>query len=270
MCRKLSLFVYLLLFSFSVSSQEIQNHIFIKNDSIILHQDTLLIGKTILSDILTKSQIDSLGSPIISHWDGDCDSGTDYEYWINKNNYKTVFVKDSKGKYILNAFSLALTNQDSVFLDDYLNVNNLSYKKILALDLKKDHSYRNNDSLEVYRKEGMTLTFYRSKDNLELKLIHIHPKNWDQYLKQKIVKGDVRNAEGESLLGVLFLAYNKFDSLKYYEMTDIDGKYFFEIDSVKEIDVFNFKYEPQTIKILDNNEQTINFKLKKKYIIYPI
>lgn len=264
----LNLFLQLIC-CFSVCSQEILDKVLIKNDTIILTQDTLVIGITGLSDILTKSQIDSLGSPCVVDWDGDCDSGTDYEHCITKHNYKTVYTQNSLKRFILSTISIKNTNNIPLCFGDNLIVNRLTHKDIQDLGLKEDHYYTNKDSTKVYRKEGMSLTVYESNDQLKLKSIHIHPKSWDQYLKRIRLNGEVKNFLGEPLPGVVLLAYNKFDSLKYYEITDIDGKYSFEIDSVERIDVSNFNYESQTLKLLENKDQVINFKLKKKTYFLP-
>ncbi|MDQ1772442.1 hypothetical protein GQR60_17565 [Labilibaculum sp. A4] len=254
---------------FSVYSQEIRDKVLIKNDTIILNRDTLVIGMTELSDILTKSQIDSLGSPCIVHWDGDCDSGTDYEYWIETNSYEIVCIQDSLNKYILKTISIKNTNNTSLFFEDGLNANKLTKKGILDLGFIKEKRYKQKKNVAVYKKVGIHLTVKENLDSLLIKSIHFHPKSWDKHLKIETLKGEVRNTEGESLPGVLFLAYNQFDSLKYYETTDFDGKYYFEIDSIKKIDVFNFNYEPQIIKVTDNKDQTINFKLKKNTYYLP-
>lgn len=269
MCRILFISCLLSICFSSVYSQDIRDRIVIKEDVVIINQDTLVIDKTGIDDVLTRFQIDSLGPPCKVHWDGSGDSGTYYEYRIKRKNYKANYRGTSQIAFILNTISIKSINNISLFFGNIMVDNILTHKDIQDLGFKKEQRYEQKKSETLYKREGIHLKIDETSDSLSIKSIHIHPKSWDKHLKLKILKGEVSNNKGELLPSVMFLAYNKYDSLKYYETTDINGKYYFEFDNAQSIEISKFNYESQILRSLDNKDQTINFKLKKKTYFLP-
>ncbi len=256
-------------FCSAVYAQETRYDVVIKNDTVIIHQDTLVVGYTGLEDVLSRSQIDSLRHPSIYHWDGICDSGTEYHYTVKNKYSKSVYSSNSQITFILKTISLKNINELSLSLGNQVVEDKLLQEDILQLGFKKEKKYKPKNSKSTYIKEGIHLRCIESSDSISIQSIHIHPKSWDRHVKLKSLEGKVCNNKGEPLPGVLFLAYNQSDTLKYYETSDFDGKYFFEIDSIRKIDIFNFNYESQTINVLGTKDQTINLKLKKKIHYLP-
>ena len=269
MCRVLYILSLLSICWSSVYSQGVCDKVAIKNDTVVINQDTLVIDKTGIEDMFTKVQIDSLGSPCEVHWDGNCDSGIDYEYRIKRKNYEVNYISESRIAFILNTISIKNVNNTLLFFGEELIGNKLTHKDIKDIGFKKEQRYEQKKSEAFYEKEGIRLEIDETSDNISIKSIHIHPKSWDKHLKLKTLKGEVSNNKGELLPDVMLLAYNEYDSLKYHETTNRDGKINFDMDAVKNIDIFRFNYHQQTVKLLDNKDQTINFELKKRTYFLP-
>lgn len=270
MCRILFISCLLSFCFSSVYSQDIRDKIVIEDDDVvIINQDTLEIDRTGIDDVFTRFQIDSMTTSYWGNVPVNYRSATVPCCQIKGKYYEANYQSSSNIALILNTISIKNIKDVSLFFGDVLIDDKFTHKDIQDLGFKKEQRYKQIKNEVVYKKEGIHLKVNRNSDSLSVESIHIHPKSWDKKLKLKKIKGEVSNNEGEILSCVMFLAYSKYDSLKYYETTRIDGKYYFEFDSVKSIEICSFNYESQTLTTFDKDDQTINFELKKKTYFLP-
>ena len=142
MCRILFISCLLSICFSSIYSQEIRDSIVIKDDVVIINQDTLVIDKTGIDDVLTRFQLDSLGSSSEVHWDGNCDSGTYYEYRIKRKYYQANYKSTSQIVFVLNTILIKNTNNISLFFGDDLIGNKLTHKDVQNLRFIKEERYK--------------------------------------------------------------------------------------------------------------------------------
>lgn len=270
MVRYIVLLIFLFVFNGSLFSQEKTVYKIINSNQLIVGSDTLKVGISKLQDHFSQKQIDSLGIPSETQWDGDCDSGSYRSYLIKNKAYKLIYNSESEEEFCLDRIEIKLNDDINVSLGDTLLFDYRSHIGLPILgSLEIINDYYSLDSTFWYKQEGLAVKIYKNNNDVRILSMDLHPKHWDQDLKRKRLNGEIKNQIGEPIPAVVLLAYDKLDSLKYFGTTSIDGKFYFDVDAVKNIDVFRFNYHQQTVKVVDNKDQTINFELKKKIYFLP-
>jgi len=269
-----SFFVVLILLVSTLNlllSQEQRTYKIINSNQLIIGVDTLKVGISRLRDHLTQNQIDSLGVPYETHWDGDCDSGYYRSHSIKTKDYKLTYNSESNEGFCLDGIEIKLSDDINVSLGDSLQLGYRSNADIPILgSLELINDYYSLDSSYWYKQEGLWIKIYKNNDDVRIFSLHLHSKEFDyNFKKDWMVNGVVFNHESKILPGVLLLGYTGSDSLVQVASTDIDGVFYLRTDKVKKVDIVSLGYEDLKIDSIPEKGKYGNFCLKHRVYEVP-
>jgi len=250
-------------------SQEKRTYKIINSNQLIVGSDTLKVGVSKLQDHFTSTQIDSLGIPGETQWDGDCDSGSYRSYWIKNKDYNLTYNSVFKEEFYLDVIEIKLNDDSVVSLGDsllleYRSNTNLHFLESLGLI----NDYYSLDSTFWYKQEGLWLKIYKNNNDVRLLNLHLHSKDLDYNSKKDFkVNGKVYNNESLLLPGVLLLGYS--DSLVQMTSTDLDGNYFLRSDKVRTVEIVSLGYEVLKIDSIPEKGKFGDFCLRPKVYKVP-
>lgn len=157
----------------NVSSQSKTIYEMINSNQLIVGNDTLIIDKTKINDILKQDEIEGL-DVLINGFD---ETGGD-AYEVARGNYKLLFIGQLDSECLLKRIDIFPSDQDSITFNDSISLGKLN-ENVLS-DLECYEIYKLSDSLFNYQKIGVWFKISKRGSGIKLKSIRLHPKIIDE------------------------------------------------------------------------------------------
>jgi len=250
----LLLLLYISGYSFS---QEMKIYKIVNSNQLVVGSDTFKVGVSMLKDLLTKSQIDSLDPPIGLDEVSDDYQRPYFSHVIKRKDYDLTyyFPHDFKSLtgYVLESIRLKNFSDNIVSLGDSLQLNCMNDSILSRLKYyRKDKVYPNysiktndslcRDSISCFQKVGVSFNIYKNESDIQLLSVFLHRKEWDYYIDD--LEGYVLDDNEQGIGGALVLAYSEEDSLKGFGISNSKGKFWFQIKGFKLLEILRLGYEP--------------------------
>jgi len=280
------LFSFLFLISIlgPLLSQEKTTYKIINSNQLVVGNDTLKVGVSMLRDLLTQSQIDSLGSPIGLDEDSDAYQQPQFLHVIKRKDYDLsyYFPHDFKNLtgYMLGTIRLKNFSDNKVYLGDSLQLNYMNDSILSRLKYyRKDkfntyYSIKTNDnicrdSITCFKKVGLHFNIYKNKSDLRLMSINLHEKVADYYVDD--FNGFVLDDNEQGIERAFILAYSKEDSLKGFGISNSKGRFWFKspMEKVNSLEILKLGYEPVKQDYHLSKRVTMKYHLKPKVYAAP-